>query len=309
MKLTVHIGTTKTGSSSIQSFTRLNKAALKERGILIPSSLGREIHLNAVLASLPYGESRDLARTIPIVSAEHHAEFRASVVSAFRQEVADAVDCTETVITAEQLHSRMPNREDIAHFRELFCQGFSDVRIVVYVRPQLDQIVSLYSTMLRGGYADPIDDFLQSRMRPAFRSYFSLQDIIERWSAVFGAAHVLVRPYKAISHKNGCLGDFAGLLGIDLDEGHWNLEGKANASINMAGQELLLLLNQTEALSAEQRRKVVRWAERNCSGPGAAPSLAMAQRFVKPYLDSNEWVIKTYFPDHPEYLEPRWPAE
>ena len=309
MKLTVHIGTTKTGSSSIQSFMRLNKPALKESGILVPSSLGREIHLNAVLASLPYGESQDLARTIPIVSAEDHAEFRKSVVTGFKKEIAAATDCHEAVISAEQLHSRMPNREDIARFRDLFCQGFAEVRVVVYVRPQLDQIVSLYSTMLRGGYADLIDDFLQSRLRPFFRSYFDLQDIIERWSAVFGTTNVLVRPYKAITHEKGCIGDFAELLGIDLTEDQWRTDAKANASINLAGQELLLMLNQTEALTAEQRRRVVRWAEKHCSGAGAAPSLAMAQRFMKPYRGSNDWVIQSYFPDHPEYLEPRWPTE
>ncbi|ABL73088.1 hypothetical protein Pden_5028 (plasmid) [Paracoccus denitrificans PD1222] len=308
MNLTVHIGTTKTGSSSIQKFLSNNRDILRDRGILVPSSLGRVIHLNAVLSALPFGKSPDLAQTIPLTDAEQHAAFRENTSAAFREEIAGAPGCQEVVITAEQLHSRLPLPDYIQTFRDLFCRDFSTIRIVIYVRPQLDQIISLYSTMLRGGYAHSLGDFIKSRMQPIFRPYFDLRDVITRWADVFGRENVIVRPYKGVARDFGTLGDFCELLKLDLGEEGWQLDKQqVNASINVAGQELLLMLNKTGALDAVQRRKVAKWAEAHCTGRGAMPPLAQAQAFQSQFDEGNAWVTETFFPDHPEYLEPRWP--
>lgn len=307
MNLTVHIGTTKTGSTSIQGFLHHNRDMLRKNGILVPSGLGKLIHFHAVLAALPFGESPDLAQIIPLTDTQQHAAFRERICSSFWNEVANASDCHEVVITAEQLHSRLPLREHIQTFRDLFCRNFSNIRIVVYIRPQLDQIISLYSTMLRGGYAHSLDSFIKARLKPNFRPYFDLRDVITRWSEVFGTENVIVRPYKGIAGDFGTLGDFCDLLKLDLTTGDWAIDRQANASINAAGQELLLMLNQTGALDATQRRKVVKWAETHCAGHGAVPPLALAQTFQSLFDDSNAWVTETFFPDHPEYLEPRWP--
>lgn len=133
-----------------------------------------------------------------MTDAEQHAAFRENTSAAFREEIAGAPGCQEVVITAEQLHSRLPLPDYIQTFRDLFCRDFSTIRIVIYVRPQLDQIISLYSTMLRGGYAHSLGDFIKSRMQPIFRPYFDLRDVITRWADVFGRENVIVRPYKAL---------------------------------------------------------------------------------------------------------------
>ncbi|MDP0929554.1 hypothetical protein Q0601_20405 [Paracoccus onubensis] len=309
MNLTVHIGTTKTGSSSIQRFLNCNSDQLRMKGILVPSSLGNIIHLNAVMASLPFGESMDLARVIKLTDARDHLAFRRNTIAAFQKELAASPDCREVVITAEYLHSRLPLRQHVQTFRDLFCRDFDKIRIVVYMRPQLDQIVSLYSTVLRSGYARPLNHFIRSRMSPAFRPYFDLRDVITRWGDVFGAENLVVRPYKAVSGKLGTLGDFCEVLDLDLnpDSEEWRIGGQVNTSINVAGQELLLLLNQTGALDAAHRRQVVKWAELHCTGHGATPPPKLARAFQSQFDESNHWVTETYFPGHPEYLEPRWP--
>lgn len=321
MNLTVHIGTTKTGSSSIQRFLNLNRAALRRKGILIPSTLGNIVHFHSVLASLPFGKSPDLARSVPdltnsfpfltkyvpLIGRRQHANFCRKTRAGFLEEVANAGECKEVVITAEHLHSRLRKRKHIKTFRNMFCRDFQNVRIVVYIRPQLDQAVSLYSTMLRGGYANSLDEFIESRKLPSSRPYFDLRDVITRWTDVFGAENVIVRPFNGIDREFGVLSDFCDLLNIDPGKGGWRLDKQSNASINIAGQELLLMLNQTEALTALQRRKVVQWTEAHCTGRGAVPSLDLARSFQALFDDSNAWVIENFFPDHPEYLEPRWP--
>ena len=304
MNLTVHVGTTKTGTSSIQQFLNRNCGTLRANGYLVPSSLGSVIHLNAVMSSLPYGESPDLAKFLGVKDAGEHAAFRESTVAAFRNEVAAANDCREVLISAEYLHSRLPRREHVQTFRDLFCRDFDRVRIVVYVRPQIDQIVSLYSSVLRTGYARPLKDFIDSRMKPFFWPYFDLRDVITRWTDTFGTENVTVRPYKAITGPLGTVGDYCEFLGINPDASEWTFGRQANTSINRAGQELLLMLNQSGNLDGEMRRKVCKWTETHCPGRGAKPSPEQARTFQSLFDDSNAWVTETYFPDHPDYLQP-----
>lgn len=305
MNLTVHIGTTKTGSTSIQAFMRANRAALAERGICYPASLGPQDHRGATVASLNANQSRDLMQHQHVDGEKELAAFRAKTRAAYLRELQS--DPREVVISSEHLQSRCILPENLAHFRELFCRDFDRIRIVVYIRPQLDQIVSLYSTLLRSGYAHPLNRFVKSRIRSSFLPYFDLRALILRWSAEFGAENLIVRPYKAISGEMGTLGDFCALLDLDPASRQWRVAEKANTSINVAGQELLMMLNQTSALDDVQRRKVARWAETHCAGKGATPRPKLARAFQAQFDEGNAWVVENYFPDHPEYLEPRWP--
>lgn len=308
MQLTVHIGTTKTGSTSIQKFLSTNREGLRQKGVLVPASLGKVMHLRATLASLPPDASTDLMKMFGLVDAESHEAFRQMAVTDFRNDIAQAPDCREVVITSEHLHSRVTDGADIQRFKDLFCQDFSGVRIVVYIRPQLDQIISLYSTVLRERYAGTLEHFIKTRMAPRFRPYFDVKDVITRWSALFGDANVLVRPYKALPPaQGGVVADFCQILGFRHDDPAFSTPTDVNSSISTQGQELLRILNQGGGLEPAQKRKVVAWVEQNCSGKGEEPKLAQAQSFQAQFREGNDWVVQKYFPDHPEYLEPRWP--
>ncbi|MFD1810516.1 hypothetical protein ACFSHQ_27775 [Gemmobacter lanyuensis] len=198
MRLTVHIGTTKTGSTSIQAFLRANRAALLHRGILVPESLGESHHLRAVLSSLPFGASPDLARHARIQTEADLQAYRAETMQAYAEELRKVPEAAEILITSEHLHSRLEESESIRSFRDLFCPDGAQTRIIVYVRPQLDHAGSLYSTMLRHGFSGTLDDFLKSRSAARFRPYFDLEAVLARWSAVFGEHSLEVRPYKGL---------------------------------------------------------------------------------------------------------------
>lgn len=307
MNLTVHIGTTKTGSTSIQAFMCANRAALAKHGICYPETLGPQDHHWATVSSLSMGQSQDLMLWCNVKSEKQLVAFRKKTQANYLRELRSRP--RHVVISSEHLQSRCILPENVSRFRDLFCRDFEQIRVVVYVRPQLDQIVSLYSTLLKNGYAHPLQRFIKSRARATFLPYFDLQALIKRWSDVFGAENVIVRPYKAVSGPFGTLGDFCEILGLDPASPEWSEIEKANTSLNVAGQELLLMMNQTGALNDVQRRKLTRWIEANCAGKGTVPSLALAKSFHTPYEAGNAWVIEKYFPDHPEYLEPSWPRD
>ncbi|MDK8873838.1 MULTISPECIES: hypothetical protein [Paracoccus] len=307
MNLTVHIGTTKTGSTSIQVFLRHNRAAFAKKGICIPEVLGVQDHRNAVVSALNFGQSENLMQRLGINDPGQHAVFAQETSAAYRATIA-AEAPKEVVITSEHLQSRCNQEENIARFRELFAQGFENVRILVYVRPQLDQLVSLYSTILRDGRSDTMEEHI-FRHTKSFFNYFDLHGLIRRWGSVFGIENIHVRPYRALPppQEGGVISDFCQFLGQDHTDPHFSHPVAANASINLQGQELLRIVNGNGGLNPKRRRQVIAWIEANCSGKGAEPTLAQARAFQNRFDEGNAWVTETFFPDHPEYLEPRWP--
>lgn len=308
MRLTVHIGTTKTGSTSIQAFLQLNRAILHRAGVLVPASLGRPHHLRAVLSSLPYRASPDLARFAGIATPEEHTVYCAETLQAYAAERRGATQISDVIITSEHLHSRLEKTASIQAFHDQFCADYQNCRIVVYVRPQLDHAVSLYSTMLRHGFDGTLDDFLTSRSAPRFQPYFDISAVIDRWAAVFGAEALVVRPYNALSREGGgVIADFCRLLGQDPAMPGLVIPPPKNLSISTHGQELLRSLNAGPALDPKQRYAIVSWLEQHASGTGEPPSLEAARRFQAQFDAGNAAVIARYFPDHPDYLEPRWP--
>jgi hypothetical protein len=346
MRLTVHIGTTKTGSTSIQAFLRTNRAALLSRGISVPESLGQQDHRHAALSCLNFGQSADLMARQGLTDAPALQAFRFQTRTAFRDEMAAARSqgVREVVITSEHLQSRCNEPRNVERFCRLFAEGFDEIRILAYVRPQLDQMISLHSTTLRNGFADTIEAHVERNMAPAFFRYYDLAGLLERWGGVFGSETLMVRPYKALppQDQGGVVADFCALMGLRHDAEEFASPVEANTSINAQGQELLRLFNLESAaghdlapalegwlarvrpeakpakalrriltapgLTVKARRaRLIHWVEAQCSGRGAEIGLDLARRFQSQFDAGNAAVIARYFPDHPDYLEPRWP--
>ncbi|MFA9229785.1 MAG: hypothetical protein ACEQSU_03405 [Microgenomates group bacterium] len=307
MKLTVHIGTTKTGSTSIQAFLSQNRASLRAAGILVPLSLGVQNHFNIAISCLEYGQSDDLMKRVNILSNADLTTFRYKRKRAFLSEISAAKECHHTIITNEHLHSRCIKSSNIESFKEFVCPHFDKIEVLIYVRPQVDHLVSLYSTILRDGYTGTFESFVKLHMASKFGPYFNLQDIISRWSQVFGKENIIVRPYEATKNVlYGALGDFCNVIGLDIDADSFSLPDSTNSSISPNGQGLLKLVNSIENISPSIQEKIIEWIEANCSGRGTVPNIDLARQFMQRYTESNRWVVENYFPNNPEYLEPNW---
>jgi hypothetical protein len=305
MKLTIHIGTTKTGSTSIQAFLAANRDALAAQGVLYPLDLGPQHHVNATVAALSYGKSPDLLRFCKITDNEAHDAFRVETAAAFQRQLAQSSTVKHAIISSEHLHSRCTAPQDIQRFRDLFCQGFDEVEIVVYIRSQIDHMVSLFSTKLRHGFNGTLDDHIEAMLGKSNTAYFDLQNVITRWADVFGKDAVIVRPFAALDRKTGgAVSDFCAVTKIDTDVEGIVQAAPQNESINAKGQELLMILNKGAGIPIGARRDVVAWLEKEFNGSGFKPSPKAVKKVCARFEEGNAWVTQTYFPNHPEYLTP-----
>ena len=106
----VHIGTEKTGSSSIQAFMCLNREPLRQRGALYPQSLGPLNH-----RKLRNYAASDHTHLMGAEVREHPGGtegFRADVARDFDLEIA-GTSCGSLIVSDEHFHSALATRQEI----------------------------------------------------------------------------------------------------------------------------------------------------------------------------------------------------
>ena len=190
--LILHIGTAKTGTTSIQRFLSENRQELAAQGIVVPSFLGigpnhRWLPLLAQdEATLDGFAVRQGLHT----SAERLRERR----DAKRKELREAVagqPRARWIISSEQLHSRL-DLVDLLRLRRLLEPLFEEIRVLVYLRHPLPTAISSWSSRVRAGRVTP--------SLPPAESFANLCDhgpTLRCWQRVFGRQRLMVQIGRA----------------------------------------------------------------------------------------------------------------
>ena len=313
-QVTLHIGTTKTGSTSIQKFLADNRGLLLEKGVFYSRALG-DISHNKIPAYL-HGrfQKSQMQRKHGIHNERDYRAFEQQLGCAFAAELKE-ISTEHIVISSEHLHSRCTTSEKFARLKELLAPVLKEreVRILVYLRPQIHHAIALYSTMLRHGLDEDINSFLKQRMQKgAKRSYFNFKKVLGMWSREFGEDALSVRPFsevKAMPH--GVLSDFGTHIGMDLTDPRLQFPERENSSMGSWAAEVLRLLNSEDEdihLTPQARKVLRRWLREEVPPGKVRPNLEMARAFQESFASSNEWVTARYFADCPEALEVDWSA-
>jgi hypothetical protein len=273
MKVVLHIGSEKTGTSSIQAWCTRNREALKARGILYPRSLGQPNHTKLACYAVRAKPVNDLRKSLRIFAPEAFDRFRAELPGEFRREV-EASGCQTLLASNEHCSSRVSTREEIQAIRALIEQACGEVeawRIILYVRRQDEMLESSYSTTVKSGSVKP------------FRLPMGTQDprlnplpVLDLWAAEFGLAQVSVAVFDRTElHGGDVVADLMARLGIEdaADPKAFAPVPRANLRLSGLAVEFLRRFNaHVPAFDAEgvnpARRNVVRVLE---SLPDTAP--------------------------------------
>ena len=174
MKLFLHVGTEKTGSSHIQTLCVHGREHLASAGIWFPEGIARhEKRMRAGLVS---------AGNAFVVSTQaregNHGGLLAELVR--HREAAQARSCRAVFLSSELL---LPYCATVEAWSAVFenCQraGFDSVSTLVLLRDPVDQLISLYKHRARSGTAGRLVDWV--------RNCYNLPDELAR---LRGQAHV-----------------------------------------------------------------------------------------------------------------------
>lgn len=203
MKLYLHIGSHKSGSSSIQSFIEDNQLLFLEAGVFIDESLtfkdqwkiaawaGYPKNTDYFVNTLAFNESelRDLVSGYP-------EAFRKKLISA--QKAKGFHSC---IISSEFLYSQCSDEIAIENLAVLFKSVFSSVTILFYFRDQVSMAKSVYKQLVNGPAMASMsyEEFVETVTED---SVFNYEELLKRWAIFFGYENIKV---AQLGNKSGCL--------------------------------------------------------------------------------------------------------
>lgn len=211
----LHIGTEKTGTTSIQKFLFENRIKLGANGMLFPASAGYISNQNLVVYGKQAPES-DLAP--PSLDVSNAAELTAwkgqfaqehcSEVLAFQERHQDST----LIYSAEHLQSRLTTVSEIKRIARLLRPLFDQIDVLVYLRRQDLYALSAHSTSVRGGKQQSFSFETINAQGP----YYDYRLLLENWSEVFGKEALQIRLFeKSRLIGNDVVSDFQNLTNID----------------------------------------------------------------------------------------------
>lgn len=323
----LHIGTAKTGSTTIQRLLAQHRDRLPAHGFAYPTSPGAKNHFRLVIC----GADADTANAMARLLGE--AGDAAAVTQRFRQELAAELaalpDSVHTVIFSnEHCYAKIDSAVAAARLRDFLAPFFDGFRIVAYLRRQDELAVSRYTTRLRAGGVETLilpragdvdagdvdvgdeaagdDAEAQQAARPAGspdRQGYDWATMLDRWATAFGKAAVCPRVFARDAFTGGDLMlDFQDACGMAtvFEPG----ARAQNSSLLPAAQEFLRRCNlaRREAANGRARRlpmptAVKQHLDRTYAGPGRQPARADAEAFVAGFAEANERLRAGYFPD------------
>jgi hypothetical protein len=261
-RLVLHIGRSKTGSTSIQEFLALNRAPLAAHGVTVADIFSGPNHVELALAFS--AQPGRLARAQGVKSDADRTRLRDRLDHRLRQRVRPG---SVWVMTSEHMSSRLRSPEELTGLRELLARHFDRIEVVVYLRRPDHLAPSSYAEAVKSGRTGALNASFVDR----HRNRFDHAALLHRWSQVFET--VTARPYLESfkSEPHALVSDLLGQVGgIPTVEGFaWPAQA-ANPSVSAEGIGFLRLVNPyvpVGPLTQEQRRTLVAEVRDRCDGP------------------------------------------
>jgi hypothetical protein len=299
----LHIGTQKTGTTSLQHYLSANRERLLKHGFLYPCSPGGTNHVGITAYSRNEARIDLIRKRCGIESSAEVAAYRRRL----RHELHDEIEeCrpTDVILSNEHLSARVRSSIEIRRVEEL-CRSFADrVTILVYLRNQIDYLVSWYSTLVKGGNSKAFDTLTVRRIE----RQVDYARMLAPWARVFGVKNMKVRRFEAQDMKGGdVVEDFASIVGFEMKG--LARGDRLNQSLDADALEFLRRFNSHFPRIAGERGNperagVVEFLLANRAGKGLRISHRKAMEIEEMFRQSNRKVNETYFESRYEPLFP-----
>jgi hypothetical protein len=298
--LVLHVGSGKTGTTSIQNFLAKNRDRLAELGFLYPRSPGKVRHTRVSLSVLP-DHVVDRAPAWHRQGFTSTADFRETFHRKLRAELARA-DLPRVILSDEALFGT--REESQQRLRMLTDDIARSVRLVVYLRRQDDHLASRYQQRVKTGETQRLEERVRLLDLSGLYDYRARLD---KWQRVLEPSLLVVRPFERVRFPDGSLHqDFLDAAGIDARADELEQVTQLNESLDAEAVEFLRILNlfRVEHEGArvgliDNRALVLRLRAVAPDEPGPTLTLSPAQldEFMAKWEESNRAVARDYLGD------------
>lgn len=257
--LYLHIGTPKTGTSSIQAFLRKNQKLLSSHGYSFPLMpftypgvpIQRNGHFLMVISSCLENTSSEVPAP-PQTNAlwkEHYAEGLTTLHHAFES-------CDNVILSEERLWNAI--YYDPMSFLEFLPKDAAEhhycIKIVVYLRRQDLFLTSLWNQRVKATKSgETLPEYLDNLAvrKPLYADY---EKTLQTLSDTFGMENIIVRRFEPASWVDHSITkDFLDAIGMDYSLPFQPPKHTVNPSLNGNALEIQRLINCSELLSNTEK--------------------------------------------------------
>jgi hypothetical protein len=234
-RLFIHIGTEKTGTTTLQHFLAKNEGNLRHNQFSFLCDPGKSYFFESqdgkMVGHFPVAAC--FSTTCPEYLPENRYLPRETLFSDLLGDMRRADSAI--ILSAEHFSSRIRDARDLEYLRDSFAEF--DVSIVIYVRPQYEMLTSSYNTGVITGRRAPFSYDANIQANPYFNHY----ETVKLWSSVFGRNKIIVKNFNALLDGD-IRKDFLSLIGIE-NYRNFDFDGNRNLSLNAKHVELIRKAN------------------------------------------------------------------
>jgi hypothetical protein len=298
--LVLHIGTEKTGTTSIQSFLEQNRNLLLSNKIYIPDFLGKSNHRHTAHIAQEDNRCDAFARILGIAkNSDTLSEFKKRKILELSKKAEEYSDY-RWIISSEHLQSRLTSHKEIFRLKEILDRSFSSITILIYLRDPIQTAISAWSTSIKvGGTASRLGD--PGKFQDNNCNH---KAILTRWLKIFNKSQFKVRIFDAKSfHEGNLLRDFCLCSSIKWDD-KFAIPDRQNEILPFQALKLLARINSNIPLFTGDsinpiRGDLLKYFMEHFKGfPGYLPSSTEVHLWKSYYQQSAEYVREEFFPKH-----------
>ena len=297
-KLILHIGSQKTGTTSIQQFLAQNRDYLNEQDIYIPDYLGGINHRYAVFLAEEHNKRDDaFTRSHGLKdNYEKKIKFKQSLLSKLKSD--SKRNCSKIwIISSEFFQSRLNTEIEVSRLYDIVNNLFRDIKIICYVRDPLSTAISTWSTyVMSGGVARHLQ-----RPRTIFHNNCDHKNLVTRWENGFHQHKIIVGNFSGDSLIDGnIIHDFCCKAHINMDP-RFIIPPKSNSSLSYKGILILSEINSIiQRINLNEKknwnRTISSIVHKNFREfPYYLPTKREIFDYDNSYSESFEWVSNKYF--------------
>lgn len=272
-KIFIHIGSHKTGTTSIQDALASNENKLRANNLSY-------FHQSPAGKQMPAFNAYPWFEKFPQSLENGHTIIeRTKLVSMLSQLPGD-------VIFSSEHFSFIFMQEELAKFKESLERHFTAIEIIVYLRRQDQHIVSHHNEASKA-FGAPASLFFgdETIAMPTYQSHFKFyldyRQKLSMWAEVFGKENITIRLFDREKMVGGdAVSDFCSLLSLpDLDAGT-----QSNEAYGLEKAKVGLLMNQAGINNGPLRTTV---NMNLCASGKLLPKREEAMSFYDRFRESN----------------------
>ena len=293
----LHIGSGKTGTSSIQYFLHRNRDRLADLGLLYPQTPGGTRHARLGLFIQP----DDVLEDIPSWGRQRFdtpAEFRKAFRRRLFREIGES-GLSRVLFSDEALYGSP--QEALRRLSRFTGRIADSVRIVVYLRRQDDHLVSRYQQVVKVGETRRLAERMQQL---DFSKTYNYYGRLRTWQRLLKPTEFVVRRFEPGRFVDGSIyQDFFDAVGIDARADQLEQVKSRNESLDAEALEFLRIFNmyrvETQGVTqlADANRPVVIRLVNASTGPTLTLPNPFLDEFMGQWEESNRGVAREFLGD------------